>query len=171
LAELNGLRPLLGPGGITPLSSSIDVARLAEVEQPFSEPEVELPQVEDQLSPSPEVEFLQRAEDELSPSRELELPQIVVETPNLITEVLPTQRTSLNQRDLAQRFSLSYQTLSRRRSLPDFNSWSASKDPQGLVWNYDPASNYYYAAEHCELFAPMSVKNPRQGKRRQVKSR
>jgi len=188
LAELNGLRPLLGPGGITPLSSSIDVARLAEVEQPFSEPEVELPQfvedqlspspevelpqfVEDQLSPSPEVELPQFVEDELSPSPELELPQIVVETPNLITEVLPTQRTSLNQRDLAQRFSLSYQTLSRRRSLPDFNSWSASKDPQGLVWNYDPASNYYYAAEHCELFAPASVKNQRQGKRRQVKSR
>ena len=32
LAELNGLRPLLGPGGLTPLSSSLDATALVEAE-------------------------------------------------------------------------------------------------------------------------------------------
>ncbi len=33
LAEINGLRPLLGPGGITPLSSSLERSALSEAEQ------------------------------------------------------------------------------------------------------------------------------------------
>jgi Cu2+-exporting ATPase len=33
LAEINGLRPLLGPGGVTPLSTSLDVTTLSEAEQ------------------------------------------------------------------------------------------------------------------------------------------
>ncbi len=208
LAELNGLRPLLGPGGITPLSSSVDVAKLVEVE-PFSEPDLELPQlVESESNPEPqpvesqlpeestllpqlvesqlpeestlelpqlvesqclpELELPQLVESQCLP--ELELPQSVAETPNPITEVIPTLFTSLSQRDLAVRLGLSYQTITRRRSLPDFSIWIATKDPQGLVWNYDPASKFYYAAEYRELSASTSVKNRRQGKR-QVKNR
>ena len=44
---------------------------------------------------------------------------------------------SLIQAELAKRLDLNSSTVGRRKSDPDFEEWSQSKDPEGIAWKYE----------------------------------
>jgi hypothetical protein len=52
---------------------------------------------------------------------------------------------SLIQAELAKRLDLNSSTVGRRKSDPDFELWSMSKDPEGIAWRYDQDSKLYIA--------------------------
>jgi cation transport ATPase len=49
----------------------------------------------------------------------------------------------LKQSDLAKRLGVASQLLTSYRIKPDFSAWTQAKDPEGIAWNYDPASRCY----------------------------
>lgn len=49
----------------------------------------------------------------------------------------------LNQAELARRFNVHANTVSRRKTLPEFPEWSRSKDPAGIAWEYNPATKTF----------------------------
>ena len=52
---------------------------------------------------------------------------------------------SLIQAELAKRLDLNTSTIGRRKSDPDFEEWSQSKDPEGIAWRYEPATRLFEA--------------------------
>ena len=52
---------------------------------------------------------------------------------------------SLIQAELAKRLDLNSSTVGRRKSDPDFEEWSQSKDPEGIAWKYEPDSKLFVA--------------------------
>ena len=52
---------------------------------------------------------------------------------------------SLIQAELAKRLDLNSSTVGRRKSDPDFEEWSQSKDPEGIAWRYEPDSKLFVA--------------------------
>jgi len=52
---------------------------------------------------------------------------------------------SLIQAELAKRLDLNTSTVGRRKSDPDFEEWSQSKDPEGIAWKYQPATRLFEA--------------------------
>ncbi len=57
-----------------------------------------------------------------------------------------TQTTqTLIQAELAKRLDLNTSTVGRRKSDPDFEEWSQSKDPEGIAWRYQPATRLFEA--------------------------
>jgi hypothetical protein len=52
---------------------------------------------------------------------------------------------SLIQAELAKRLDLNSSTVGRRKSDPDFELWSMSKDPEGIAWRYDQDTKLYVA--------------------------
>ena len=52
---------------------------------------------------------------------------------------------SLIQAELAKRLDLNSSTVGRRKSDPDFEEWSQSKDPEGIAWRYESESKLYIA--------------------------
>ena len=54
-------------------------------------------------------------------------------------------RQSLIQAELAKRLDLNTSTVGRRKSDPDFEEWSQSKDPEGIAWRYDEESKLFIA--------------------------
>lgn len=52
---------------------------------------------------------------------------------------------SLIQAELAKRLDLNSSTVGRRKSEPDFEEWSQSKDPEGVAWQYEPETKLYIA--------------------------
>lgn len=52
---------------------------------------------------------------------------------------------SLIQAELAKRLDLNSSTVGRRKSDPDFELWSMSKDPEGIAWRYDQETKLYVA--------------------------
>lgn len=128
LAELNGLRPLLGPGVPAPA----------------------------QLSPAKEPKEV-IAESNNSHSVNGKLPEgavIVAEsngshqsTSSTNGSKLPSPLGHLSQNELAQRLGLSSETLMQRRTDPDFIEWTRSNDPEGIAWLYEPGSGYFYTVE------------------------
>jgi hypothetical protein len=52
---------------------------------------------------------------------------------------------SLIQAELAKRLDLNSSTVGRRKSEPDFEEWSRSKDPEGVAWKYEPDTKMYVA--------------------------
>jgi hypothetical protein len=52
---------------------------------------------------------------------------------------------SLIQAELAKRLDLNSSTVGRRKSEPDFEEWSQSKDPEGVAWKYEPDTKMYVA--------------------------
>jgi Cu2+-exporting ATPase len=129
LAELNGLRPLLGTGGVTPLvSHSLDA--------------VELPEEDNRLH-SHEDEPARKIEVDAETKEELVIP--MVDTATETKQVLHEHQ--LTQQELAKRLGLNSKTLSRQRSKPDFTNWSKAKDPEGIGWAYNPASRIFHKVE------------------------
>ena len=54
-------------------------------------------------------------------------------------------RQSLIQAELAKRLDLNTSTVGRRKSDPDFEEWSQSKDPAGIAWRYEEESKMFIA--------------------------
>lgn len=52
---------------------------------------------------------------------------------------------SLIQAELAKRLDLNSSTVGRRKSDPDFEEWSQSKDPEGVAWRYEPDTKLFVA--------------------------
>lgn len=52
---------------------------------------------------------------------------------------------SLIQAELAKRLDLNSSTVGRRKSDPDFEEWSQSKDPEGIAWKYESETKLYVA--------------------------
>ena len=52
---------------------------------------------------------------------------------------------SLIQAELAKRLDLNSSTVGRRKSDPDFEEWSQSKDPEGIAWKYEPDTKLFVA--------------------------
>ncbi len=64
-------------------------------------------------------------------------------TDNQLTSIDAGQ--SLIQAELAKRLDLNSSTVGRRKSEPDFEEWSQSKDPEGVAWKYEPETKLYVA--------------------------
>lgn len=91
---------------------------------------------------------------QLSVEVEVDKPQeLPVVTPSLVTEDFKTQETSttdpqimdllLIQSDLAKRLDTNPSTIFRRKSDPDFPTWTQSKDPDGIAWKYVPETKMF----------------------------
>ena len=52
---------------------------------------------------------------------------------------------SLIQAELAKRLDLNSSTVGRRKSDPDFEEWSQSKDPEGIAWRYESDTKLFVA--------------------------
>ena len=64
-------------------------------------------------------------------------------TTNEVTSISPGQ--SLIQAELAKRLDLNSSTVGRRKSDPDFEEWSQSKDPEGIAWRYESTTKHFVA--------------------------
>jgi len=116
IAELNGLRPLLGPGVSPNFSLSLDAETLAAEAARLSTP----------------------AATQLAIQTDLPLNGQKTK-PAQAKSSKPTapKQPSLSQAKLAQRLGLTSRNLSRERSKPEFSEWSRGLDPEGLAWSYD----------------------------------
>jgi len=122
LAEVNGLRPLLGPEGITPLSLSLDAVALND-------------QASQELSGS---EVL------ISAPVQIALSSLPLKQPELDDSALSL---TLTQAALAKRLNSTERTLSRHKLKPEFGEWSRSRDPDGMAWHYHSASKSFQVIE------------------------
>jgi Cu2+-exporting ATPase len=55
----------------------------------------------------------------------------------------PCKTKRLRQSELARRFGVSPQVLSRRRSRSEFTEWSRTQDPEGRAWRYDASAKRF----------------------------
>lgn len=53
----------------------------------------------------------------------------------------PDFRQGLAQTELAKRWRFSSSKIGQNRSRPDFLTWSQQRDPEGIAWEYRPASH------------------------------
>ncbi|MBW4689241.1 MAG: hypothetical protein KME40_30145 [Komarekiella atlantica HA4396-MV6] len=64
---------------------------------------------------------------------------------------MPRRQLTYTEEDLAFRFNVDIETLkkarSNARSEGEFISWSKSKDPSGLGWEYNSKDGRYYVAQ------------------------
>ena len=127
LAELNGLRPLLGPSGLLSLGHSLDTVVLVEEENRLHQVRAIAPE-------------LNTSQASLNGSTSKKLEKLTASLPQPMIEVAH----QLNQRDLAKRLQLTSQTLSRYKSKPEFIEWSKAKDPEGIAWIYHPDSKSFH---------------------------
>jgi hypothetical protein len=49
----------------------------------------------------------------------------------------------LNQAELARRFNVHANTVSKRKNQPEFAEWSRGKDPAGIAWEYNRATKMF----------------------------
>ncbi len=132
LAELNGLRPLLGPGNLPTLQHTLDPETLLQQMARWQEPSRKTVNPDSELAVPPVVKS---ANGQSPPSRRA----------TASADVQVGDRTHLSQKNLAQRLGVTTQSLTRRRASADFQHWSQSHDPDGLVWEYQAKSRLFYA--------------------------
>lgn len=176
LAELNGLRPLMGPGDAPTLGHHLTPEQIAEEEQRLHdhapavsngkvahEP-VAAAAIVDVAATSVATSNGKAAEngatahdtpaDTASHGKVVE-DVAVVTTPAIVSHDqedeagadLPVPPGSLRQADLAKRLEVPTQTLTSQRLKPDFTAWSKSKDPEGMAWFYEPTTKCFYTIE------------------------
>ena len=74
-----------------------------------------------------------------------------IDTESKVEDLTDNQPTSIDagqsliQAELAKRLDLNSSTVGRRKSEPDFEEWSQSKDPEGVAWKYEPETKLYVA--------------------------
>jgi len=128
LAELNGLRPLLGPGDLPSLQHSLNPTALLQEITRWQENPV--------APTNPEPETLISQDGGLNNGHSLE--------PTLPEMEAVLSDHCLSQKDLAKRLGVTTRTLSRRRSSPTFDRWSQTKDPERLSWEFQASSRLFY---------------------------
>lgn len=132
LAELNGLRPLLGPGVPAP-------AQLAPAKDPI-EVIAESNNSHSSLNGKTPKENGAAINAESNGSHPASS-TVAVETK------MPSPLGYLKQTELAKRLGLPSQTLTHLRSNPDFIDWTRAHDPEGIAWLYEPGSECFYTVE------------------------
>jgi hypothetical protein len=65
-------------------------------------------------------------------------------------ELPSTTPHSLSQSELAKRLETNSSTVGRRKLSQDFPLWSASKDPEGMAWMFEPESNLFVSVQEEE---------------------
>lgn len=92
-----------------------------------------------------------RVTQESSPATATIEPKTKLETETTVDSDLEAEYFSLDagqaliQAELAKRLDLNTSTVGRRKSDPDFEEWSQSKDPEGIAWRYDPDTKLFVA--------------------------
>ncbi|MCP6760293.1 MAG: heavy metal translocating P-type ATPase [Fischerella sp. CENA71] len=177
LAELNGLRPLMGPGDVTPLGHTLTAAEIAEEENRLHQHQPTSTSNEVLLTYEVEVEEVivsselqSEVKDKLAETNghsnhengngngHKEHPAITPNGGN--TSQFKTQPTTLKvakpsdnktvqlkQSELAKRLGLSPQALTRHRSRPGFIEWSKIQDPEGVAWVYEPTTKCFHVVD------------------------
>ena len=72
-------------------------------------------------------------------------PETEVSNSEIESDVSINTDNSLIQAELAKRLDLNTSTVGRRKSDPDFEEWSQSKDPEGIAWRYNPVTKLFVA--------------------------
>lgn len=149
LAELNGLRPLLGPTGLpdwlqpSARASAIrSIKSSAAAADPLADPleeaedaERDRPPVASSIPANPQAHSNNRAVQPrplgaIAPSVQVPQPADTLE--------------SLIQKDLAARLGVSPQTLSRRKHQSTFAQWSRTRDPGRVAWRYSQPERVFH---------------------------
>lgn len=68
----------------------------------------------------------------------------VVPFPNSPRRRLELPPVPLNQTELAKRFEVHPNTVSRRKRQPEFRYWSSQKDPDAIAWKYSEETRQFY---------------------------
>jgi len=181
MAELNGLRPLIGPGGdIMPTNHRLSAEELAEQEKRLQEmAQSSTSKVTDQVtidvpassnhqsidadvtevtviaSSIPETNHPSNHSNGHSASHtdEAEMngksevngnAEVVVSVNGNGHSSAPLPLGMLKQNDLAKRLNIATQTITAKRSKPEFADWSQSRDPEGIAWCYEPGSKVFH---------------------------
>lgn len=145
LAELNGLRPLLGPTGLpdwlqpsaraSAIRSIRSSAAAADPLEDAADAERDRPPVASSAPANPQANSDNRAVQPrplgaIAPSVQVPQPADTLE--------------SLIQKDLAARLGVSPQTLSRRKYQSTFAQWSRTRDPGRVAWRYSPPERVFH---------------------------
>lgn len=129
LAELNGLRPLLGPNQV-----AMDG---------FSSMMASYPAVIPSLTATDQEQSLQSERGEVQTAKDRPLLP-ALSAPAIQAVSLPASRLdALIQKELATRLGTSPQTISRRKQQQNFGQWSRDRDPDGVAWTYEASSRIF----------------------------
>ena len=146
VAELNGLRPLLGPGALPALEHSLDANALLQELSRWQERTI--------------VPTNMQAESPVTPSPQPHQPTNLdaAQTKPEGTEGIPHSLKGVSQKALAQRLAVTPQTLARRRSKSDFAQWSQTKDPERLTWSYQASTRLFNVVAPTVSVEPQLVR-------------
>ncbi|MGG6268826.1 heavy metal translocating P-type ATPase [Leptolyngbya sp. AN03gr2] len=153
LAELNGLRPLIGPGEeVMPKVHHLSAEQIAEEEKRLHEMAHSINTVE----PTRVVEQTIDVAATVQPTIDVH----VMETTSIVVAAIPetnghshTETNGhaaplplgmLKQTDLAKRLNIATQTITAKRMKVDFAEWSQKRDPEGIAWCYEPGSKMFH---------------------------
>ncbi|MCX7595597.1 MAG: heavy metal translocating P-type ATPase, partial [Fischerella sp.] len=166
LAELNGLRPLMGPGDVTQLGRTLSAAEIAEQENRLHQHQTESREVLPTYDVKVEEVFVS---SQLQSEVKDKLADINRHTnhengngnghkknaaqlnsqPTTVKAAKPfeSKTLQLKQSELAKRLGLSSQSLTRHRSRPGFIEWSRIQDPEGIAWVYEPTTKSFHVVD------------------------
>jgi len=134
LAELNGLRPLMGPTGLPDWLQPRSKVSLLRSLAVTAEAGGVAPAVEENRAPAISPILVNTEAKPGSWARQARpLGAIAPHAPAPRSIPLPE---SLIQKDLAARLGVSPQTLSRRKRQSTFAQWSRTRDPGRVAWRY-----------------------------------
>jgi Cu2+-exporting ATPase len=139
LAELNGLRPLLGPGNLSPLQQSLSADALSQEITRWQE------QPEQMITSTSSLSVNEPAASEPAVSTTA----ATVFSPNQDAQDA-NRSAGLTQSELARRLGVAAKTLTRRRNSRSFAEWSQQKDPEKLSWNYQPDAQRFYPVSESQ---------------------
>ncbi|BAU42484.1 heavy metal translocating P-type ATPase [Leptolyngbya sp. O-77] len=145
LAELNGLRPLLGPTGLPdwlqpPARSS--AIRSIRSSAAAAEP---LDDAEDAERDRPAAASCTPANPQASSdNRAVQARPLGAIAPSVQVPQPADTLESLIQKDLAARLGVSPQTLSRRKRQSTFAQWSRTRDPGRVAWRYSQTEQVFH---------------------------
>ncbi len=146
LAELNGLRPLLGPGALPALEHSLDANALLQELSRWQERTLTTTNIQAESSVNLSPQSHQSINTEANQTK----PEDAAEdTPYL---------KGVSQKELAKRLNVTSQTLSRRRSKSDFVQWSKARDPDGFAWSYQASMRVFYVVAPTAGLEPQLVR-------------
>lgn len=170
LAELNGLRPLIGPGEVVmPTNHHLSAEELAEQDKRLHEqvqPVAAQTTIDVSATSESNGHAVVTSMPESNGSSESNDHAIVTsisesngdaiesaESDGSLTQdedddASPSPIGMLSQTDLAKRLNTATQTITSKRSKADeFSEWSQKRDPEGIAWYYEPGSKMFHTVE------------------------
>jgi heavy metal translocating P-type ATPase len=162
LAELNGLRPLLGPNGLPQWGSARQSVRSVSAQPTLGQaalgPSVPEPTAPEPTAPKPtaselppEIKPLVGSAATVTPplgeSQPEPFPPAPMTKPERHLQSVaagPPVPEALIQKALAERLGVSSQTISRRKRQSTFAEWSRRQDPDRVAWCYDRGERLFH---------------------------